>query len=434
MRKDELKQLVCAAIDARREHIIRLAESIWQNPELAFREHKTGELLAGELAGLNLPLRRNLALTGCRADLSCALPGPAVAILGEMDALLLPEHPAADPSTGAAHACGHHTQCANLIGAAIGLTAAPEVRRELSGSIAFIAVPAEEHHETAHYKGLGLKYTSGKQQMIHDGVFDDIGLAMMVHAGHGTFTVSGFNGFVLKTVVFKGKAAHAGLHPEHGVNALSMARLALAAVDAQRDTFRNDDAVRIHGVITNGGDALNIVPPHVELSLQIRAKTPSAIREAAAKVDRSMHAAALALGGAVAITSEQGYMPFRSCTALEQIHEQNLQALDPEAKFTNYGHRPSSTDMGDISVIIPSLHAYSDGSTGKPHQIDFRVTDPERAYIRPAKLLAMNVIDLLYGDAARGREAAALPVEFTREQYLKMTATPVTKQEWSHLD
>ncbi len=432
MQKNELKSLVCAAIEAKREHIIRIAEDIYKNPELAFQEYKTGKLLVSELKKLGLPLRKNLALTGCRADLKCQGTGPTVAILGEMDALAMPGHPTADFVTGAAHACGHHAQCANMLGAAIGLTI-PEVREALSGAVAFIAVPAEEHLNSAHYKNLKLKRTSGKQQMIHEGVFDDVNIAMMVHAGHDRFTITGFNGFSMKNVIFRGKASHAGLHPERGINALSMARLALSSIDFQRDTFRDDDSVRIHGIITKGGDAVNVTPARVELSLQIRARTPAAVQDASLKVDRSIQAAALAFGGAAEITTELGYLPFKSCRELEYLHEKNLHRLNPEARFICYGHRTSSTDMGDVSMIMPALHAYTGGSTGSPHQADFQVTDPELAYIEPSKLLAMNVIDLLYGDAATGAKVAAIPPVLTREQYLELTRDPVSKTEWSYL-
>ncbi len=435
MQKDKLKRKVCAAIDARRDDIIGIAENIWRHPELAFNEHHASALLADFWEQLGLKVRKNLAVTGCRADIAGHTAGPTVALMGEMDALAMPGHPDADPVTGAVHACGHHAQCAAVAGAAVGLVI-PEVAAVIGGKIVLLAVPAEEHHEAEHYQPLldsgKLQYTSGKQQLIHEGVFDDVDIAMMIHSGHDTFAPSSFNGFLLKNITFKGTASHAGLSPSTGINALSMARLALSALDFQRDTFRDEDTVRIHGIITRGGDAINIVPPEVELALQIRAKTPTAVNRAAAVVDRSLQSAAMAFGGEVEITTELGYFPFQSCSELEKLHAANLSILDPESRFYSYGHRPSSTDMGDVSMIIPSLHAYTNGTAGTPHQLDFLVTDPDKAYIRPAKLLAMNVIELLYGNAEAGRRIAALPVTLSRREYLQMTAERHSTQNWSY--
>lgn len=435
MLKDELKQKACAAIDARRECIIDIAEKIWRHPELAFNEHHTSELIADFWDQLGLKVQRNLAVTGCRTDICGNTDGPTVALLGEMDALTLPEHPDAAPETGAVHACGHHAQCAAIAGAAIGLVL-PEISENLAGKIALLAVPAEEHHEEEHYRILleskKLQYTSGKQQLIHEGVFDDVDIAIMIHSGHDTFAPSSFNGFLLKNITFKGSAAHAGLSPSTGINALSMARLALSALDFQRDTFRDEDTVRIHGIITRGGDAINIVPPEVELALQIRAKTPEAIRHAAAIVDRSLQSAALAFGGEVEIATELGYFPFQSCQELEKVHAANLKLLDPESHFYSYGHRPSSTDMGDVSMIIPSLHAYTNGTSGTPHQLDFLVYDPDKAYIRPAKLLAMNAIELLYGNAESGRRISAVPTRLSRQEYTDSTAGRRSVKSWNY--
>jgi len=358
-------------------------------------------------------------------------PGPAVALLGELDAIILPEHPYADPETGAAHACGHHAQITALLGAAIGLTSF-NLKEFLSGNIALIAVPAEEHHPENYYKELlsehRISRTSGKQQLIAEGVFDDVDIAMMMHSGH-----AGFNGFLIKKIVFSGRAAHAGLSPEAGINALSMARLALSAVDFQRDTFRDSDAVRIHGMIQEGGNAINVVPSRVTATCQIRAKTTEALLDASGKVDRSVQAAALAFGGGAEITTESGYLPFKSSAGLEKIHEDNLNLLDPDSGFYNFGHRGSSTDMGDVSMIMPALHAYTGGTGGTPHARDFVVTDPDQAYLRPAKLLAMNAVELLYGNAESAYAVLKTEPELTREDYKKLYRESNQTKHWNYM-
>lgn len=430
-----LKNKIRKIIADNRERIIAIGEQISHHPELGYREFKTSQLICDLLAELGLPVQKNLAITGCRAVLESGRPGPTVAILGELDALPVPSHPLADPVTGAAHACGHHAQIATLAGAAIALIKSKAIEK-LSGKIAFIACPAEEFQGFDFCRKLiaekKIAYCGGKAELIRLGVFDDVDIAMMIHAGGERFSPSGFNGFVMKKIVFAGKASHAGQGPHLGVNALSMARQALALIDAQRETFNEQDSVRIHGIITYGGTVVNVVPDRVELELQIRAKTPSAVRAAAMKVERCLQAAALAFGGAVKVETLPGYQPFKCCQELEQLHAANLKTLVPEATFSTGSHRGSSTDMGDVSMIIPSLHAYNGGFAGSPHGADFMVADPEQAYVQPAALLALNTVDLLFGDAAVGKRIAAMPTTLSRGEYRALMQETSKPAEWDY--
>ena len=431
----DLKKQIRSAIDASRERIIAIGEQILHHPELGYREFQASRLMRDLFVELGLPVQENLAITGCRAVLDSGRPGPTVALLGEFDALPVPAHPLADPATGAAHACGHHAQSAALAGAAIALTTS-KASEKLSGKIVFIACPAEEFQGVDFCRKLiaekKLVYCGGKAELIRLGVFDDVDIAMLIHGGCEHFSPASFNGFVMKKIVFSGKASHAGLKPQLGINALSMARQALNLIDAQRDTFEDQDSVRIHGIITHGGAAVNVVPDRVEMELQIRAKTPAAIRDAAVKVERCLQAAALAFAGAVQIETLPGYQPFKSCPELEQLHAANLKSIAPELTFTTGIHRGSSTDMGDISMIIPSLHAYNGGFTGTPHSTDFLVTDTDKAYVQAAALLALNTIDLLYGDAAAGKRIAALPTTLSREEYRKLMLETSRPTEWNY--
>ena len=224
-------------------------------------------------------------------------------------------------------------QIAALAGAAMALSI-PEVRKHLSGNIAFIACPAEECRIDSIKEEI--KYLGGKAELIRLGVFDDVDLAYMTHANSDYGAALTSNGFVMKKIVFKGQAAHSG-RPWMGINALSAARLALSAVDAQRDTFRDEDTVRIHGIFKNGGSVVNIVPEEVELEYQIRAQTPEAIRDAADKFDRSMRGAALAFGLDVSITTFPGYMPLYNEPELIRLHLDNLRTAKPDVRFVDLG-------------------------------------------------------------------------------------------------
>lgn len=415
----ELKREAIALIDRRRDEIIALAEDILRHPELGYREFRTAKVVKEKLEELGLEPKTGLAVTGVRADIDSGRVGPRIAIMGELDALPVPTHPFADPATGAAHACGHYAQIAMMLGAASALV---PIVKELNGSLAFIAVPAEEFQALDYCRKLIAKKKisccGGKPEFIRLGVFDDIDAVLLIHAGQDTFTPESFNGFCMKQIIFEGKAAHAGLRPWDGVNAANMARQALNMIDAQRDTLEDRDSVRIHGVISDGGKAVNVVPARAELELQIRAKTPEAVKNACRMVDRCLKGAALAFGGRVKIANLGGYMPYRGCPELDAVHAANLKELNGGV-LGNCGHRGSSTDMGDVSMFIPALHAYSGGFSGSPHACDFLANDPEKAYINGAKLLAMDAITLLADGAETGRRIAATPPALDKETYLK---------------
>lgn len=429
---NNLKKNVIEKIEAKKAEIFEIADFLLKNPETGYKEFKTSAFVKNELEKLGLNVRTNLAITGLRADIDSGRPGPKIAIMGELDALPVPSHPFADPETGAAHACGHYAQLTMMLAAAKVLV--PMIK-ELSGSIAFIAVPAEEFQSLEYCRSLiadgKISYCGGKPEFIKLGIFDDIDMVLLIHAGHDTFTPSSFNGFCMKQIIFKGKAAHGGLSPWAGINAATMARQALNMIDSQRDTFNDKDSVRIHGIISDGGNAVNVVPARTELELQIRAKTPEAIKNACLVVDRCIKAAAMAFGGSVEINNLGGYMPYQECPELNALHAENLKELCG-GTLTNFGHRGSSTDMGDVSMLIPALHAYSGGFAGSPHAKDFIMTDPDLAYIQGAKLLAMDAISLLTNNAEKAKTIAALPKIMDKKTYFEYKKLLSSSEEFNY--
>lgn len=423
MTKDELKRYVCEYIDSRAEEWIRSGEELLRIPELAYCENETSAFVGKRFAKLGLNEKTSLAITGRRADVETGKPGPRLAILGELDGLIVPNHPFVNPETHAAHACGHHAALNAMLGCAEVLTR-PEVLEHLSGSLAFIATPSEECQNQPYIASLieegKLQFFGGKSQMIAEGVFDDVDLSIMLHSGNANFTPSGFNGFVMKRLVFQGRSAHAGEFPERGINAISMMRGALSLLDSQRDTFRDEDHVRIHGYIPEGGEAVNVVPDQAVYTVQVRAASPEAIQNASDKVDRCVQGAAIAFGGSAEVQNLFGFMPLIAYDALDDVHQNNLRDyVAPDAPFKRGIYRPSSTDMGDVSMIMPSLHAYFRGFGGSAHNDDFLVNDPQLAYVDTIKMLALNAIDLLYGDAACGIAAASVKPPMTKDEYLQ---------------
>src|SRR5271155_476457 len=184
--KDELKRAVCDAIDRHADTIIDLGETILRNPETGFNEVKTATLVAQRMTTLGLAPRTGLALTGVKGRLAGRSPGPRLAFIGELDSLRTSEHPLADPTTGAAHSCGHNAQIAGMLGAAIGLCGV-KAAEQLAGEILFFAVPAEEfidvEERMARVAKGEIEFMLGKPELVAKGQFDDIDMAMMIHTG-----------------------------------------------------------------------------------------------------------------------------------------------------------------------------------------------------------------------------------------------------------
>lgn len=427
---DSLKAAAQTAIDRRRDWLIDIAEQILRNPEVGFQEFKTAQMISDKLSELGIDHTRGIAITGVRGRLRGGNSGPTVAILGELDSLRVSEHRHADSATGAAHACGHNCQMSMMIGAAIGLMV-PEVRRALCGDVELMAVPAEEFIDIEYrwnlYNEDKIGFLSGKQEFIRLGAFDRVDMAMMVHTSaspeDAKFSLGATsNGHLGKYVRFVGKSAHAGSSPHRGVNALQAAMVALHALNTQRETFQDPDVVRLHGIITRGGVATNATPADVRYEGRVRGRTTEVIADASEKMDRCLRAGALALGAKVEITTIPGYFPLSNDPTLGGIFQDSAERLVGRSSFANHSNgrtRGGSTDMGDLGQIMPVIHPYTGGYSGTGHGEDYQVVDYEQAVIRPAKAMAMTVIDLLTSGAAKANEVIdKSPPKMTKRRYV----------------
>ena len=416
---EEIKKLACETIEKNKKHIIGVAQQILANPEAGFREVKTAQLVAQNFEDLGIPYQGGLALTGLKGRIpGGAGPGPTVAVIGELDSLVVTEHPHADPNSGAAHACGHHCQIGMMLGATMGLMT-PDVLSQLSGQIVPFAVPAEEFIEVEQRLEMRengqVEFLGGKQELIRLGEFDDVDIAMMCHTasdmGERKFAMGGAsNGHVVKFVRYTGIGAHAGSLPHRGVNALNAASFAIQAINSLRETHKSDDTVRIHGIMTRGGAAVSAVPSDVRLEWRVRSATPSAVVENSTAVDRCFRAGALAVGAKVEITTIPGYLPMRHDTKLQDIFRRTAIDLIGEHAtlvMPTRRNRGGSTDMGDLSHIMPSCHPYTAGAVGPGHSSEYLITDYESAVINPAKIMAMVTIDLLAAGAAQAKAVKA---------------------------
>ena len=411
---DALEQAIVAAVDRHAQQLLDFSRAVAAHAEAGFFEFETAKRTAQMLRAAGLSPAEGLARTGVKAVLAGGADGPCAAVIGELDGIRCPAHPQAVPGTGMAHACGHNAQLAAMAGAAFALSQ-PEVAQALCGSVAFFAVPAEEYVPIPTRRQLaseGVRFCCGKSELLRTGAFDDVDLALTTHVHmipcERDFLLGNVasSGFVSKTVTFKGRAAHAAAAPWDGANALNAAALALSAVGLLRETFRDDDCVRIHTNVTRGGDALNVVPGTAVLEAMVRAKNLAAIEDAAAKFDRACRHAALALGCEAEIDTQQGYMPVRfapACRA-QQLAAAALgkNAACEEARPELYNN--ASTDVGDLSHVLPVVNFTHAGAAGALHSADFRLADEEKAVLAPAKMLALTVYHLLRGGAALARE------------------------------
>ena len=411
MKMDQTEKLILEAIDQHRDEIIEFARDIYDHGELGYKEFNTAEKFIKKMKELGLRTETGLAITGTKAYLNEEKKDTAsLALLGELDALRIPEHAHANPETDAAHCCGHHAQMAGIFGAALALTV-PEIAEKLDGQVVFFATPAEEYGEIGFNNELRaqgkIKYGGGKCELLRIGAFDDIDLCITHHIAPGDDIIVGSgtgNGFVSKVIRCLGKAAHAAGTPEQGVNALSAASLGLQALGLNRETFRDEDCVRVHPIITKGGNLVNVVPDEVVVETLVRAKTIEAFTDAAKKTDRSFQAGAVAMGAKVEITTLPGYLPTLAEEALPELKR----AAELSAPETNViealGHTGGSTDVGDVQHLMPVYTFNTGGVKGGLHQVGFEVTDEEEAYIVTAKMFALGAYGLLKEKAARSRE------------------------------
>ena len=401
---DRIEQKIVDIIDAKAEEIIAFGTDIFNHAELGYKEVRTAGKYVEEMKKLGLESEEGWAITGVKTYLKPkgTTDGPTLAVIGEMDALPIPNHPNA--YNGAAHCCGHHVQLTGIVGAAMALVD-EEVKAAMGGNICFFAVPAEEfvdiEWKNQMMKEGKLGYGGGKCELIRIGAFDDIDIAMGHHSSTGLdmgIINSTSNGFVNKTVTFKGRAAHAAGMPHHGIDALNAATASLVNIALQQESFRDEDGVRCHGFISDGGNAVNIIADNITLQYCVRAKTPEAYKDASKKVDRSFKAAAMATGCDVTIETMAGYMSGvvnENTKVLQSVFDD----IKAEGKYTNQidmlGHNTGSDDFGDVASLMPLVHFTTGGIVGTVHGPDLMVSDPYLAYVVTAKIFALTAYRLM---------------------------------------
>lgn len=378
----DLENAIDDEVDRESAALAKLAKDIHANPELRFQEHKAAAWIAELLRGRGFEVERGLAgmETALRAKRGNPK-GPRVAILGEYDAL---------PEIG--HACGHNLIAMSAVGAFL---AAASVVDRAGGEVVFLGTPAEE--------GGG-----GKIKMIDAGVFEGLAAAMMFHPFDRDLLAHPALASIWLAMTFKGAAAHAAAAPHDGNSALTACMDTFRLIDGQRVHFR--DGVRVHGYVTNGGEAVNIIPELAACEFSVRARTVEELARVRGIVERCAAGAAMASGVDVEIVVRQGYRDMRNNLTMARRFGAHLEgaANGRKALETDARVGAGSTDMGDVSHVVPSIHPYLaivDENEALCHQHRFaHAAASDRGLktgLDAAKALARTAIEVLTDESLR---------------------------------
>ena len=373
MNTESLKASVIEEIDARRDQLSELSLRIHSNPELSFQEVKAAMWLTHYLKENDFSIEQGICKLPTAFRGSYGQGKPAIAILAEYDAL---------PDLG--HACGHNLIAVCAVGAGIASKLAID---QFGGSILVIGTPAEELY-------------GGKAIMAERGAFNNLDTAMMVHPGvHDTATTQSLACVALQ-VEFFGKAAHAAARPEMGVNALEAMLQSFTAINSLRQHIK--DKARIHGIITDGGEAANIVPAHSAGTFLVRAEDDTYLDELKQRVINCFTGAATASGARLEYKwGDIHYAPLRNNMTLAQLFNQNMQSLGRKMKLSDPSKTFGSTDMGNVSQLVPCIHpsvaiAPMEVVTHSPQFASAAASEAGiRGLLDAAKALSMTVVDLV---------------------------------------
>lgn len=384
METAELKSRIVERVQARAGAFDELAIRIHGRPELAFEERFASSVLADHLASEGATVTRGAGGLETAFAAEVGSGAPVVAILGEYDAL-----------PGVGHACGH-----NLMGTAAGLAflALHDVAAELRGRVRVVGCPAEERG-------------NGKVQLIRAGLFSDVDAALMYHPGDRDEIDPLMLAMVTLDIEFIGKAAHAAAEPHEGRNALDAVLLGWTALSALRLTVRSDS--RFHGIITDGGKAANIIPDRAAARFMVRSPDNGYLQDLRRRVLACFEGAAAATECELRATWSDVCELVSTNRPLAEAFAANARTLGREMKPRRPGDTHGSTDMGNVTSIVPGIHPFLSITDGPVpgHSVEFaaaaRTPQALETMHVAATALAMTTIDVLRDDKLRVRAREA---------------------------
>lgn len=415
-------------VNKHRERILESFEYIWANPETGYREWKTHKFLKEQFESLGYTVKEAGNIPGFIAEIDTGKEGPTIGVFGEMDGLLVPEHPAADKETGAVHACGHVAQVAALVGLAAALKE-PNALEGLCGKIRLIAVPAEEGIEQQFRENLIkdeiIHFQNGKVEFLYRGLLDGMDMSFMIHTdlddSHtGSFN-GGSNGLIAKMITFKGVESHAGGAPHLGVNALYAANMALSSINALRETFEDHKHIRVHPIITEGGVSVNVIPGRVSMETYVRGADMKSILEVNHKVNRAIAASAASIGATVHILDKAGSWPRWTDRVMAPVFKKAMETVLEKVDVGLDRWGTGCSDMGDVGSLMPTIHGYVGGAKGIEHGNNYEIFDPETACVDSAKVQFVALRMFLQNNAENAWNSirSYSPAFKNKEEYFK---------------
>ena len=388
---------------------------IWEHPQTGFKEWDAHNYLKEKFADMGFALKEAGSIPGFSFDIDTGREGPTVAVIGELDALIVPGDAQSGTKTCVMHACGHHCQVSALLGVA-GVMADPEILSELCGKIRIIAVPAEELSEMSERVQMRregtIKYLSGKTEFMSRGFFDGVDIAIMIHTDsgdkEGLFIRAGTSGIIAKRVSYYGSQCAAGAAPANAVNALYAAQTAMNAINALRETFPENQFVRSHAIITKGGETVQHIPSEVIVESNVRAYDYQTLKTTNEKLNRAYVAGAVAFGAQVKIEDLEMYLPENDTDSPQLMniaYEVGCDLFGKENVGLNLRNRScGGTDMGNVGAVMPCIQPLSKGAVGAAHSQNFQIKYPEYAVFHPAAVQSAMVCVLLEKGGEKAKE------------------------------
>ncbi len=419
-----MKELCNQLIDEQSPEIIELSNRLFETPELGFKEYKTKAIIQEYLKKAGFTISKEYFETGFEVTIGSGK--PHIGLICELDAIPTQGHRCANPKDNAAHSCGHSTQVGIMLNALTALKNADVVKN--GGTITLFFTPAEEFCDLAYRKELQkegkIKTLAGKTNMLLAGCFDDIDCCIHMHGmgqyrGHKFSVGSTLAGFVYKEFNFLGKASHAAVCPDQGVNALNAFALFQSAVGMLRETFIDEDKNRIHGIITKGGDTVNSIPSHVVYEGYVRSFNTQKLNDISAQLTHTAKHCAQALNGDCDVKDLPGYLPFHQNKELNEVIYKNMLAFTNEDQILTDEKSVAAGDIGDLGCFVPTIQFGYTGFVGTMHGKDLEVVDTNEVYVEPAKIVAMSVIDLLTDPSLVENIRNHFKPEMTLDEYKK---------------
>lgn len=384
-------------IQKNKDGLTELGRELFNHPEPGFKEVESNKILTSFLRENGISCRSDICLTGIRAEIGNG-EGYHIALVADMDALIVDDGEKRYPC----HSCGHSIQTA-VMAYVLKMLNDMKLCGETGGRVTFIAAPAEEFIEFEYRQKLRaegkIKYFSGKQNMIEQGIFDDVDCVISMHVNGETGTLfdigSTLAGFMVKKAVFTGAAAHSGAAAHMGKNALHGASLCMDAIAYMKDQFPKEAGLQIHPVITQCGGSVNIIPDKAVLESYVRANTLEELLEAGEKFDLCAVHSAGALGLGCRIENQTGYMPLQQSSEINEIIYRHMQEICPVDRIVKNVVSGASGDVGDLGYLLPTVQFGFSGIKGRIHSSEFEITDEENVYLHTAKIVMKTVYDLL---------------------------------------